>query len=342
MIIAEYSSKSVLVLLFLCAWLLPFFIPHVALPYANLGAIDDEYEGGDMLFVGDIMLGRHVETLMNEYGLWYPFVGTERLIEGVDVAVGNFEATVPKEHSQTPNRNLKLSVKEAYMGTLRDVGFDILSLANNHSYDFGKEGYENTLRSCKDADLVCGGHPYEVLPLSAVTTQVGDARVGVIFLHGISVNTDDKSLSALMAELKRTTDIQLVFIHWGEEYNEQHNEAQEKTAHILIDNGIDAIIGHHSHVVQDIEMYGGKPIFYSLGNFVFDQYFDEYVQNGFGIKMSIEKDFITYTVIPFTSETSKSQPHIMGVDEKGEFIKKYNDLSTIKLDMQNPSIVVPR
>src|SRR5690606_37322647 len=87
-----------------------------------------------------------------------------------------------------------------------------------------------------------------------------------------------------------------------------HTTVQESLAHILIERGIDAVVGHHPHVVQDIAIYKGAPIFYSLGNFIFDQYFSSEVQEGALLEVHIENTSVVFRVIPIESHDVRSQP----------------------------------
>jgi hypothetical protein len=114
-----------------------------------------------------------------------------------------------------------------------------------------------------------------------------------------------------MRTLTKKSDMQIAYVHWGTEYELAHNAAQETLAHVLIDAGADAVIGHHPHVVQDVAFYKDKPIFYSLGNFIFDQYWDTDVQTGLGVRMTIDDGSIAYEAIPFTTAGSRVQPTIM-------------------------------
>src|SRR5690606_29076429 len=95
------------------------------------------------------------------------------------------------------------------------------------------------------------------------------------------------------------------------EYELVHDELQETLAKALVDAGADAVMGHHPHVVQDVAFYDGVPIFYSLGNFIFDQYWNEHVQTGLGVEMRIEAGQIAYQLIPFTTARSRNQPMVM-------------------------------
>jgi poly-gamma-glutamate synthesis protein (capsule biosynthesis protein) len=309
-----------LVLIMLSAGLIPFFIPHVALPSVWFGVVDKEYKNGTLLFVGDILLGRHVEGLMEKHGREYPFMNVRQFVEHADVAVANFEGAVPQKHKRAEDFTFQFSVKEEYLDQIKESGFDIISLANNHAYDFGKAGYDNTLLRCHESGLHCHGHPYELQDTSIRTIEVGDASVGLLFLHGIAVDSTDVLLQGLLDRLFATTDLQLVYIHWGIEYELTHSDSQEELAHLLIDRGIDGVVGHHPHVVQDIGLYKGKPIFYSLGNFVFDQYFSDMVQEGLALQLDISKDRVEYTLVPITSAGAKSQPRLMNHTEKERFL----------------------
>ena len=315
----EVRSLTIHFLFLVSIALIPLFIPQIVLPHADVGSVENEFNGGSILLVGDIMLGRYVETLTEEHGEKYPFERVQNLLKSTDIAFGNFEGAVPLKHEKTRDRELRLSFRQETVPLLKDVGFDVLSLANNHSLDFGTEGYENTVRICESHGMVCGGHSTNLVPSSFEQFDVGDSKVGILFLHALEIDTEDEELTSLMADMKQMTDIQLAYIHWGTEYKTIHSPEQEVLAHFLIDNGFDAIVGHHPHVIQDIELYKEKPIFYSLGNFVFDQYFDDNVQTGLGVRLEIEKSGLTYTLIPFTSIDEPSQPRLMTIDEKEAF-----------------------
>lgn len=316
---------------------------HILVPTLSYGSVDTDFAPGSLLFVGDIMLGRHVESLSDLHGDQYVFQKTKHLLNSVDVSVANFEASVPQEHVPTPDNSLTFSVHKRFMSVIKDAGIDMLSLANNHSFDYGEEGYLHTHAVCYSVGIICGGHPYELATISTTSVTIGDTIIGMLFLHGSAVDREDPLFAELMQSLKRETHEQFVFIHWGVEYETVHSDEQQKLAHYLIDEGIDAVIGHHPHVVQDIEFYRGKPIFYSLGNFIFDQYFSDDVQIGLGIKIDIKKDMLLYTLIPLSSLTSASQPSIMDTEERGDYlatltIEGYDQV----FNPNNPVLAIPR
>ncbi len=286
-------------------------LTSLKVPGAQYGLVAKAPIPTTVLFGGDIMLGRSVETEIIDKGTEYPFSSLSEFITPFDVAIGNFEGSVPKEHVATKPLEMRFSIKDEYMGILKAAGFDVLSLANNHAFDFGREGYLHTKETCEEYSLLCFGTPFEATSTSIAIVTHNDTRIGLLFLHTLFTDSKKETLADLIQTLEAESDVQVAYIHWGEEYALTHNDAQSSLAYHLIDSGADAVIGHHPHVIQDVEKYRGKPIFYSLGNLVFDQYFSTDVQTGYLVGMSILDDEITYTLYLHESLTSRSQPRRM-------------------------------
>jgi len=332
---------STIVLFFLTALNAQYFIG--GFPYIAYGNTDGSGDIPTIVFTGDIMLAREVERIMGVTNPRYPFRGVENLLSHADVVVGNFEGSVPKEHIETPDFGFRFSVRNEFLQTLQDVGFDILSLANNHSFDFGEEGYMNTKERCIEISLACVGKSGSAESFSVTTLQSGNTTIGLFMLEVVTVFPETEDIVSVFAELVRQTDVQIVYVHWGTEYEKNHSASQEILAHTLIDAGADAIIGHHPHVVQDIEIYHDRPIFYSLGNFVFDQYFDQDVQEGLIVQLEIREQHLSYTLIPVSSINTPSQPQIMGIDQKEIFIADLLSRSSVGKELAHGHIItVPR
>lgn len=275
----------------------------------------------NLLFVGDIMLGRNVELLMEKHGVLYPFAGTNSLLKSSDLTIGNFEGIVSPVHERAEPMTFKFSIKEEFLGILRDVGVDVLSLANNHSYDYGSSAFQHTSELCLRYELVCGGLPSTLSEDSAHTQIINGREVSILFIHTLYREPDTDTLRALLRSINQS-EIQIAYVHWGEEYALTHNEEQRFLAEFLIDHGIDVVVGHHPHVVQDVEVYKGKAIFYSLGNFVFDQYFSRDVQEMVALDMHIGTSTIRYFLIPLTSEEVRSQPSPMNEVQKSTLFER--------------------
>lgn len=270
-------------------------------------------------FVGDVMLARNVETLMNTYGSDYPYSqlpaqGTSSLL------VGNFEGAIRQEHVQTPDFTYAFSVDKKHLDALYAYGFTHLGLANNHSFDFGLEDFEHTYAVLQNSSTTPFGHPNIFATSSAVYATIDSSTVGIIALQAVDSMPSDDAITEVLEYVAAQSDVQIVYVHWGIEYESQHSIFQGKLAHSLVDAGADIIIGHHPHVVQDIEKYNESIIFYSLGNFIFDQYFDTAVQEGLMLDISFQEEKPLITLLPVTSIGSKSAPYSMGIHEKTLFL----------------------
>jgi len=258
-----------------------------------------------LFFVGDIMLGRDVENYLDREGSDYPFRQLGDLLEAPDLMVGNFEGIVQEPHIQAPSMTFQFSIRREYLHALRDAGFDILSLSNNHSSDYGDTARARTQELCVAYGLSCVGDARRV---ATQVYEVEGTRVGILFGHTTWGNQTNDSFVTAMHELQSDSDVQIAYMHWGDEYALIHNANQQALAEALIDAGGDAIIGHHPHVVQDIAVYNGRPIFYSLGNFIFDQYWNEHVRTQLGLAVTVTENEITYEPVAFTTKDVRNQP----------------------------------
>jgi poly-gamma-glutamate synthesis protein (capsule biosynthesis protein) len=284
---------------------------------ANL-AKDDTVEYQSMVFVGDIMLARNVEYLMNKKGDHYPFSGFDLGLMSPSPAVfGNFEASIPTEHKETPVGSLTFSVKESFGEVLRYAGVSHLSLGNNHSFDYGIEGYNNTKDVLTRSLIQTFGNEYAIDSESITYIDLYEHKIAVLGINLLMPFNKDE-INDLVKHSVNRSDIQIAYVHWGEEYDLHHSAAQEKLATLLVDSGIDLIVGHHPHVTQDVDMISGVPVFYSLGNYVFDQYFSKDVQEGLVLALTYKDGFII-DILPVSSQDNKSQPNLMSPDKHVDF-----------------------
>lgn len=281
----------------------------------------DRSERVKIQFVGDIMFARNVENLMNQFGNKYPL---SHLPEKSDQTylVGNFESAISKIHVPTPMQGFSFSTKPEYVIALKEYGFTHLGLANNHSYDFGKDDFVHTIEVLTDAKLSPFGDQLNQASSTIAYLQRANDVVAVVGIYAVDRAPSDIVLQSLIKEASKYSAIQIVFVHFGTEYKTTHSLFQENLAHDIIDAGAEAVIGHHPHVVEDIELYKNRPIFYSLGNFIFDQYFSEDVQKGLMLEMEDSDTHRIFKLIPVTSIGSKSSPRIMNESEKTIFLSE--------------------
>ncbi len=295
-----------------------------------------------LLFTGDVMMGRSVESIIERQGFEYLFSNVSTTLRNSDLTTVNFEGVVTAVHEHAKPMTFKFSIQEKFLMKLADLGVDVLSLANNHSYDYGKDEYQYMQSLCVKIGLVCGGSPLSVDDSSSKIIQVKGRKVGMTFLHTLYNQPTQDEIKIDFADLEGS-DLQIAYVHWGEEYILKHNDAQEELAHILIDLGFDAVIGHHPHVVQDVDMYKGKPIFYSLGNFIFDQYFSGDVQQMMLVSADLGTSTVTYSVHALTSENIRSKPQFMNQMEREQLLNRvFSPLHNMSsLNIEDHTIVVP-
>lgn len=247
-----------------------------------------------IMFVGDIMVGRYVETLIDKNGFDYMFASVTPMFMDT-ITIGNLEGPIPATHQHTSNLGFQFSFRKDIIEKLSDIGLDAVSLANNHGYDHGVAGYENTKKVLNEVGIAYFGN-YKNTVSDYFETELGGNRVIVFGINVIVDNFDRKLAVDRVKDLseKNPNALLVAFMHWGNEYDVVHNEYQEQLAHDLIDNGVDVIIGAHPHVVQDVGYYKGVPIYYSLGNFVFDQYFSKNTQEGMVVLLDVVDGHIIF------------------------------------------------
>lgn len=279
-----------------------------------------EYVLPSIYLTGDIFLGRNIELLMKENGNDYPFKNFPDIFTSEVPIVANFESAIPIKHVPTPFFNTKFSVDKIFLPSLRTASITHVSLANNHSYDYAEEGYTNAISTLTENNIQAFGNPRELATSSIVYFTITGKRVAVIAIDAVNTKVDYPKLKYFVAMMQQNSDYQIAYVHAGTEYKLFHSYEQEKFAHTLIDLGIDAYIGHHTHVVQDIEIYKNVPIFYSLGNFIFDQYFSPDVQQGLVLNLAFMDGTAVYSLIPVTSQGTRSQPNRMPDDEAKQFL----------------------
>ncbi len=252
-----------------------------------------------LLFLGDIMLGRYVRTLMEKSGdLNYPFLkaktsagpGANFLNGYFDRVIANLEGPI----LPVPNRaqtGMSFGFAPDTAKIVKQNGVDIVSIANNHTLDQGERGLTSTQQYLKEAGLAFFGHPMLPTEQDVLRQTIRGKTFAFIGFHDATHRLDDVAARSLIAKINPTVDYTIVVIHWGIEYEKTNSPRQQQLAHDFIDAGADLVIGHHPHVVQNQEMYKGVPIVYSLGNFIFDQFWSAETQKG----MAIEADFSAAT-----------------------------------------------
>lgn len=266
-----------------------------------------------ILIFGDLMLDRGVYNRIHKIGFDKFFEGIASTTKENDIVVANLEGPFTPYPSITTNlinKELRFTFDPIFIPKLANLGINVLGLANNHTLNFGREGLRSTREYLRQAHISYYGDPNNNDELSTIVEKKG-IKVGFIGFHEFSYINFDKVLAEI-DRIRPDVDILIISPHWGVEYESVPTETMKKWARQFIDHGADAVIGSHPHVVGNMDEYRGKKILYSLGNFVFDQYFSEDTMNGLSVKIRVEKDVqkgrvnsieLTYTLIPIRIDT---------------------------------------
>lgn len=251
-----------------------------------------------ILAVGDTMLGRSVGiAYASGVDLFGPFRSAKKdLIDAVDIFIANLEGPIT-ETQECQKKEIVFSFDPSVALMLAKNGITHVSLANNHTFDCFEHGLVDTKRYLGEAGIVYTGGG--ALSESATTTEVRGKRIAILGIDRTIAPTKRALVFEYVQNLERNHEYVVIEVHWGNEYEQLESDEQKTFAHGLIDAGADVIIGHHPHVVQSIEFYNGKPIFYSLGNFIFDQ-IEKERNTGIAVELLISEHKILTTVHPYT------------------------------------------
>ncbi len=272
-----------------------------------------------VLLVGDIMLDRGVEYFMNKNGVLYPFEKINDFLKGIDIVSGNLEGPIVKKPKEFSDESLKFAFSSEVIKGLSFGNFNLLSLANNHTLNMGRDGLEETKEFLRENNIDFVGDSI------SCSQDFSFQKEDIIFLainKTFSFNCEQEEIVETVKSVKSSNPEKFLIVsfHWGQEYQLNSSLLQEELAHKTIDAGADLIIGHHPHVVQNIEEYNGKFIFYSLGNFIFDQYFSKETQQGLAVRLEIYPEELVCRLFPI--QIHSGQPFLMEQTEAEEFLEK--------------------
>jgi len=238
-----------------------------------------------LLFAGDVMLSRGVGARMESEKDWtFPFLKIAETFAAADLAFANLECPV-SDRGRNLHHLYSFRADPEAMEGLNRTGFDVVSMANNHAYDWGPAALLDTLERLRGAGIrPVGAGANDLEAHYPVLMDLGDVRLA--FLAYVDIDPKEATAAPgrpgvawleeerVLADIRFArplADLVIVSLHWGIEYASQPQRQQVELAHRIIDAGADLIVGSHPHVVQPLEEYQGRWIAYSLGNFIFDQ-----------------------------------------------------------------------
>lgn len=276
-----------------------------------------------MAFVGDMMLdetpGQYIKQGKD------PFKAFESILDSSDISIGNLECAVGTS-GKKEDKPYTFMANPRVIPVLKKH-FSAVSLANNHSFDYGTKAFDQMLDLFDSRGLRYFGAGRNIKSAhQPAIFEVKGKRVAILGYSeffprsfealddrsGIAWSEDDYVVYDIkQAKEKYQADYVIVFPHWGIEHEKIASTRQVNLAHLMIDSGADAVIGGHPHVTQNVETYKNKPIFYSLGNFVFNG-FDDDSNTGWVVRLTLEDNQ------PIKSETFVAKLDMNGIPRRSQ------------------------
>ena len=259
-----------------------------------------KYWTWELAAAGGIIYGRGVQQRVEKYGdPGRPFDLVRDIFQGADLAIATLEAALSGDANKPCNTCLVFVGNERYASAIADAGFDALSLAGNHIGDAGPQGVLDSIRAVRDAGMVpFGAGPDLASARKPAVLEVDGLRVALLGYDDVPPESygatetragdahlyhDDPRYAEVRADIaaaRAVADLVIVVPHWGIEYEDRPREWVVSAAHAMIDAGADLILADHPHWVQSVELYQGRYIAYSMGNFVFDQMWSTETRQG--------------------------------------------------------------
>ncbi|MBU0756865.1 MAG: CapA family protein, partial [Nanoarchaeota archaeon] len=324
-------------------------VAHTMTAYANAYGYLKENSKEDigkneiiLYAVGDLVLDRGIERKVYEKGggdYSFPFIPIRKKLDEADILFGNLESQMSDlsgiKADKLADNPVYFKAEEKAVSGLKYAGFDILSVANNHALDYGREVFLDSLRILDHAGIAYVGGGKDIQDSQLKVIESKGTRIGFIgytyprsdrvyaswepgvVQSGVNVAEFDEleALSEAAADAKKKVDILIVSLHGGTQYTPEPDEYQRVVSEALIKGGADLIIGHHPLVVQPLVRYKSGWIAYSLGNFVFDRRDREH-SSGVILEVTIAENRIRslgYTGVQLTEDF---QPALAGTAEE--------------------------
>ncbi len=233
---------------------------------------------------GDVNFGDGVTPTLNANGLSYPFENVAGIFESNDFSFVNLECCISSEGSPVGGKEFTFRGPPDSARALVSGGIKIVSMANNHSKDYGTAAFLDTLAHLKQSGVAwCGAGANAAEAYAPSVLESRGMKIAFVAFTGIipdgwpagasspgcATTTDHARVAAAIKDARSKADYVVASFHWGIELATSPNEEQRRLAHLAVDSGADLVLGHHPHVVQGFEVYKNRLIAYSMGNYVF-------------------------------------------------------------------------
>ncbi|WP_421655622.1 CapA family protein [Leptothermofonsia sp. ETS-13] len=303
-----------------------------------------------LMFSGDVTLGEAFEeTIGKDYD--HAFAAMDEYRQA-DLAMVNLENPLTKATIPLPDKQFNFKADPESVKVLEKGGVDLVTLANNHTMDFEEAGLTETIDTLDRSGILhLGAGRDEKEARRPEIVEVKGQRVAYLGYYGADFHAagkgkagtnfaDEARIAADIKSIRDQVDWIVVNFHWGEELANYPAEWQIDLAHFTVDQGADLIVGHHPHVLQGAEIYKGRPIAYSLGNFIFGgnsrKDYDTAV-----LKVALKDRQMKVEFLPV--EVRNYQPQVVGGDRGAQILKQIHDLSTsFTQPMRSPTVLDAR
>jgi poly-gamma-glutamate synthesis protein (capsule biosynthesis protein) len=257
-----------------------------------------EPASASVIFGGDMMFDRYIRTVAETKGGAYLFSCISPLLHSADLVVANLEGPVTASSSvsvgSTPGgpNNMTFTFPTTVPALLFSENIRAVNIGNNHIMNFSRPGLESTKAFLSAAGVSYFGDPDAAEEDRVLRTSVNGIPVSFVNWSDWTSDKTDHTVAQVREEKSRG-GVVFVYTHWGIEYATTSPARVRALAHEFIDAGADMVIGSHPHVVEEHELYRGKDIYYSLGNFIFDQYWNAAVSHGLLLEVSFTKEGVS-------------------------------------------------
>lgn len=274
-----------------------------------------------LIATGDVGLVRSVNyQILKNKDFNFPFLYTADLLESADITVINLEGPLVDNCPTTSEGMTFCGGKDNVLG-LKSAGIDIATFANNHIFDYGLDGYTQTISSLEGQNITAVTSEHEKI------IQVENTKFAFFAFNAVGVILNEKEIQKRISQIKKQADIIVVAYHWGVEYTHDPTNYQIDLAQKSIDWGADLILGNHPHWVGPLQIYKDKLIAYSHGNFIFDQMWSQKTKEGVLGKYYFYKNKITKVeFVPIVIE-NYGQARIAEGDRKEKIIEDMKSAS---------------
>ena len=265
------------------------------------------------------------------------------ILKNCDLSIVNLESPLTESANFISKSGPHLNASPGHAKSIRDIGFDVVTLANNHILDMGEKGVHDTIKACAEASLKTVGAGVDLENArKPMIVKLNGFRLGILSLaeNEFSVATASSAGASPLdlaenhhqiRKLLEKVDFILVVLHGGNEYYPLPRPGLVKNCRFLVDSGAGAIVCHHTHVPGGMEIYRNAPIFYGIGNFFFQKIEKplEWYQ-GYLVKLWIACDTqARFELIPYWQCKEEINIRLMNKNEKKQFIQKLNGFSRI-------------